>query len=751
MVGKLMNQTYKIQCNPIDAESLTQYDDYRKQLYANMYLAKMAPQMEEKTGIPLIPMGQKIPKNQDDAEMHMKLNYKMDASMAMEECVEWVDDQNMFPETRRKLLRDLITIKKAALYRYYDHNHNIIHEYVDPVDIITPYSKHDNYRNITYVAVHKQYQIWELAEMNPEFSNEDLYDIAMQQAGNNRNPRWTYGTSYEGYYQQNNADFAYVNFNVNVLEFHFIAENSDTRVKRKNAKGGFFFDKKPNGYKLDVKPSSIVVVSDGDSWKVKGEKLTVNKSKAKTASDAQKHFASVKTKRRNETSEIINNKKKYLYSGKWIPGTEYIWSYGMAENIPREKISGSYSPEVRLPISIIQPNMYDMQNKSLVERCIPFEDGMNLANLKFQQLLIKAVPPGVAFDVDALDGVITQQGETSDPEEILKMYLQTGSFPYSSTRPDGTPINGKAIETLPNGIGSDFNAYIATQQHYMQLMNDVIGFNSAVDASSPNADALVGVQKMAINATNNALRPLYDSHLNLILESTKQIMLMVQDSMQYNEKAFKMAIGDAATATLRHGKKIALNQFGIAVELAPDEEERAQIEGLIQLGIQNGSITASDAIRLRQELKSSAKLAAQLLVLLETKNKEEALNKAMQEQKQNAEVQMQSAQAAQQAASEGAIAIENAKIANMEKEFAMKNQLEQASHEREMTIQNLKNTGMREVAMINNQGKEEVAEISNEGKIDVENIKHKSKIGEAAFNQTIAYNTPVEKTETAKK
>jgi len=371
MVGKLMNQTYKIQCNPIDAESLTQYDDYRRQLYANMYLAKIAPEMEEKTGIPLIPMGQKIPKNQDDAEMHLKLNYKMDASMAMEECVEWIDDQNMFPETRRKILRDLITIKKAALYRYYDHNHNIIHEYVDPVDIITPYSKHDDYRNITYVAVHKQYQIWELAEMNPEFTNEDLYNIAMQQAGSNRNPRWTYGTSYEGYYQSNNADFSYVNFNVNVLEFHFIAENTDTRVKRKNAKGGHFFDKKPAGYKIDVKPSSIVVVSDGDQWKVKGEKLTVKKSKAKTASDAQKHFAKAKTKRREETTEIINNQKKFLYSGKWIPGTDYIWSYGMSENIPRDKISGSYSPEVKLPISIIQPNMYDMQNKSLVERCIP--------------------------------------------------------------------------------------------------------------------------------------------------------------------------------------------------------------------------------------------------------------------------------------------------------------------------------------------------------------------------------------------
>lgn len=743
--GKLMNQTYKVQCNPIDAESMTKFDDYRKKIYANLYMADISKQMEEEIGMSLIPKGEYVPKSSVDAQMHLKLNYKMDASLAMEEAIDWVDNNNDFPDTRRRILRDLIVLKRAALHRFYDHNNNIKHEYVDPVDLITPYSKHDDFRNVTFQAIQKQYQIWQLAEMNPAFTNEDLYYIAKAQAGQNKNPRWTYGTSYEGYYQSNNGDYAYVNFNVTVLQFFFLTQNADKRVKKKNSKGGSFFNKKPSNYSLKVKADSINVVDNGKFWMVKGEKLQVPKSKQRSMANAQEYFAGIKTRRREENTEVFDNLKKYRYEGYWIPDTEWIWDYGMTKNIEREKIGGSYSPDTELPISIIAPNIYDMQNKSLVERLIPFEDGLNLANLKFQQLLIKAVPPGIQFDVDALDGVITKMGEDTKPDEILKLYLQTGSFPFSSTREDGTTINGPAVSQLPNGIGKEFNAYIATQQHYMQLMNDVIGFNSAVDASTPNADALVGVQKMAVNATNNALRPLYSAHINLIKRSQIRIALMIQDSMQFNEKAFKMAIGAQAAATIRHGRKIAFNQFAIDLELAPDEEEKIQIEALIQLGIQTQTLFPSDAIRIRQELKSNAKLASQLLVLLEEKNRTNKLEESMKLQEQNAQVQMQSAQAAKQAETESAMAMEQAKQQTMQMEYQLKEQLNQADHGRNMQHQELENVGAQKVAIINNEGKQVVQQQSNQGKQvvqsqsdeakkEIEEIKNDGKLRQTAFD-----------------
>ena len=726
--GKLMNQSFKIQCNPIDSESLTKYDEYRRKLYANMFLAKIAPQIEEKTGVPLIPIGDKIPESKDDIEMHLKLNYKMDASMSMESAIEFINNNNMFDDTRRRIIRDLIVLKRAALYRYYDASKNIRHEYVDPADLVLPYSKYDDFRNIPYAGVLKQYQIWEIAAQNPDFTDEQLFFIAKTQGGKNKNPIWNYGDTYEGYYRSNVAIKPYMNFNITVLEFHFKTVNTETKIKKKNSKGGFFFNDKPNGYDVNVNPNTIRISDLGESWGIKGEKYTVSKKDAKSVEDARDYFAKVKTDRRKENVEVIDKTASYRYEGRWIPGTETIWNYKMGVNIERERVNGSFSPDCELPFTILAPNIYDMQNKSLVERMIPLEDQMNLAHLKFQQLLIKAVPPGVQFDIDGLDGIMTSMGEGTKPVDVLKMYMQTGSFPMSSTRADGTTINGRVVDQLPNGIGKDFQAYIATQQHYMQLMNDVIGFNSAVDASSPNSDSLVGVQKMAAQATQNALRPLYNAHLNIILRSTERLMLMIQDSMEFNEEAFKMALGEQAVETVKYGRKVAFNQFAIDVELSPDEEEKANIRQLIQLGLQNQTLNVSDAIRIEQELKNSAKLASTLLVLLEDKNRKDKMKESMDLQQQNAQVQQQSSQMASQMKQQEMQLEVQTKTQLLQAEYQLKSEFEQMVMQGQMQLQQLKNQGAYTVAEINSDGKVNVQDAANRGKIVAQEVAGQTKI-----------------------
>jgi hypothetical protein len=739
IVGKLMNQTFKIQCNPIDSESLTQYDDYRKKLYANMFLSKLAPAIEEKTGIPVIPMGEKIPKSKDDIEMHLKLNYKMDAAMSMETAIHFVNKNNLFEETRRKIIRDIVVLKKAALYRYYDAAKNICHEYVDPVDLITPYSKYDDFRNITYQGILKQYQIWELALKYPKLTDDDLYNIARTQAGVNKNPQWEFGDSYEGYYRSTTTMKPYMNFNITELQFFFITQNSEKRIKKKNSKGGYFFSEKPSSYSLDVNPNTISITDLGLEWGVKGEKLTVKKSLAKTPEEARTHFSKIKTDRRKETVEVLDKKAKYRYEGCWIPGTDWMLEYKMSENIEREKINGSYSPDVELPISIIAPDIFDMQNKSLVESVIPIQDQMILAHLKIQQDMIKAVPPGIAFDIDKMDGIITSMGEGTKPTDILKMYQQTGSIAYSGTNADNTPVNGKVIDVLPNGLGSNFLAYISVQQHLIQQMNDAVGYNSAVDASSPDSNALVGVQKMAAQATQNALRPHYASVLNLILRSTERLVLMIQDSMEFNEEAFVMAIGEQAAATIKYGRKVAFNQFAIDIELSPDEEEKFNIEQKIQLGLKNGTLFVSDSIRIEQELKHSAKLAAQLLVLLENKNKQDKIKESMSLQQQNGEVQTQAAQAASQFKQEEMQLEVQSKSQLFQVEYNLKDAFEEKQFQRQMKLQELKNQGADTVAVINSHSKVDVQNAANEGKIiatqvqsqskeTVEHLKHNSKV-----------------------
>lgn len=700
--GKLMNMPIKIQCNPIEPEAQSRFDDYKKELYANMYLQNNASDVAQATGIPFAPKNKYIPKTMDEANLHLA-SFRLDESIAMEQAIEWVNKENIFEHSRSEIIEDLITIKKAALYRYYDENNNIRHERIDPIDVLTPYSKYDDFRNITYIGVIKQYQLWEIAQMNPEFTDEDLWHIAYSNQGKNANTVWSWGQSYEGYYTSNTGIRPYFSFNISVLEFYTITQNTEVREKKKNSKGGYFYNRKSENYK--------------------GENT--------------------------EGKEYTYKKCAYTYGGKFVVGTKYIWDWKMLPNQEREKFpDGSYSPKAELPISMIAPGIYDMENKSIVERLRTFEDLWNLAHLKFQQLLIKAVPPGIAFDVSGLDGIILNTGQAATPLEVLRMYLQTGSFPFSSVGKDDRVVNNKIVEQLPNGIGKDFEAYIETQQHYMQMMNDVIGFNSAVDGSTPNSDSLVGVQKMAAQATQNALRPLYTSHAELILKSTKRVALMIQDCLEHNYDAFVSAIGTEAASVLKYGKKLPLSCFGLELELLPDDEEKAQVEQLLQIGLQNGSLFPSDVIRIRQELKSDTKKAAQLLVLLEDKNKKDKDASQAAIQQQQGQVQQQAIQAATQAKQVEMQLEVQTKTKLLQAEYQIKDAFEQKQHERAMELQAAKNIGIENVAQINagkavdvqsisTHGKLLEAKDNNDTKLERENIIHNSKIHHAAFQNAI--------------
>ena len=353
-----------------------------------------------------------------------------------------------------------------------------------------------------------------------------------------------------------------------------------------------------------------------------------------------------------------------------------------------------------------------MENKSLVERLIPHEDQINIINLTKQQLLIMAKPPGSAFDLDGLEEVSAGIGSgLSTPIEIIKMNRQTGNYIYRSRRKDGSVIQTKPIEELNNGIGKDFSVLIAAYNHELQMMNDVIGFNSATDGSTPDPKSLVGVQKLSLNATNSALRPLNFAYIRVVEKVAKRTTLMIQDSMEFDNKAFQDSIGQQTTEIITYGKKIALNEFGIKVELLPDEEQRAQINQDISVALQTGQIKMSDAIMIRQILRQSVKLAEQMLVLREKKNIEEKAQEVKNNSQANADQQMQSAKAASESQMQVEQQASKLKKDEMQFEYQLK-----GNHSTQEHLQK-----MKELELINI-GKVQTADKVNEGVIIRETI-----------------------------
>ena len=686
IVGKLMKLKFKIQCESLSPESRTKFDSYKDKLRANILLKQIDKKhnISGRTGIPLVPENDNSPENEDELELHLKLNYKEDVSIAMEEALQYVFDSNNFDNTRRQILRDLVVNNKACIHWYYDENKNIRIDYIDVADIIVPYSKYDDFRNIPYFSYLESLTIGQLAELHPELTDEELYEIARSNEGKNANPRWqvNWGVSYEGYYAINGGTGykPYYNFNIKALNFWFKSANREAREV--------------------VSHRNRTYVNNVKDKKLKGE--------------------------------LIESECEYLYRGKWIPETTKIIGYGMVENIERPKIAGNYSPKAELPFAMVAPDIYDMQNKSLVERMIPYEDQINLANLTFQMLLIKAKPPGIAIDIvgliDVAKGLGDADGAALKPMDVVRIYEETGNYIYSSTGSESGFSNNKAITELQGGISRDLESLLKVHQYYRQLINEVIGDIYAQTNAQAPSEQLVGVQQNAIDATNNALATLYDAHLGLIKKTAQRVSLQIQDCIEYDNEAFVNAIGQYSADILKVGKNLALSELGIDIYLMPDERQKARIEQLIQLGVQGGLLTPSDILRVEEQMETDVKLAGQLLAMLESKNQKAAQDAKNQDVQNNMQSQMQSTQVASQLKQQEIQLETQAKIQLLQAEWQLKGQYSQTEFQQQMELQRLKNVGSNTDSEIAAGGKVNVQQAANQGKIVAQQIDQNTQI-----------------------
>jgi hypothetical protein len=295
--------------------------------------------------------------------------------------------------------------------------------------------------------------------------------------------------------------------------------------------------------------------------------------------------------------------------------------------------------KVEMNYVICAPRMYRGRIESLVSRTIGFADMIQLTHLKLQQVLSKIVPDGVFVDVDSLAEVDLGNGTNYNAAEALNMYFQTGSIVGRSMNQDGGQNGARnPIQELQSSNGNaKIQSLIATYQYYLQMIRDVTGLNEARDGSTPDPNALVGLQKLAAANSNTATRHIVQSSLYLTLRLCENISLRVAESLNYplTANALMQSISTFNVQTLREVANLNLHDFGIYLELEPDEEEKAQLEQNIQVALQSGGIDLEDAIDIRQI--KNLKLANQSLKYKRKKK----IEREQQTQQQNIQAQAQ--------------------------------------------------------------------------------------------------------------
>ena len=608
VVNGMSQKTYDIKAYAQDQESLKSRTDYAQSILRDMYSQDLLNKATSVTGqnFSASPLSaDALPENQEELDLHMQLSYKQSIEIAEEEAINNVLAANKWDLTRRRLNYDLTVLGIACVKTNFNVSEGIKAEYVDPAYLVYSYTEDPNFDDIYYVGEVKAVTIPELKKEFPNITDEELYKI--QQMPGNRQ----YITGW-GNYDENT---------VQVLYFE---------------------------YKTYM--NQVFKIKYGDNGLEKAIEKTDDFNPPP-----------------NDNFERISRTIEVLYTGAKILGTTTMLEWKLSENMSRPFAD---TTKVEMNYVISAPRMYKGRIDSTVNKITGFADMIQLTHLKLQQVMSKIIPDGVFLDIDGLSEIDLGNGTNYNPAEALNMYFQTGSIiGRSLTQDGGQNLARVPIQELTSSSGqAKIAALIQTYQYYLQMIRDVTGLNEARDGSMPDRDALVGLQKMAVNASNTATKHLVQSSMFLTLRTCENISLRIADCLDYplTAKVLEQSITTYNTATLREIKNLNLHDFGIYLELEPDDEEKAMLEQNIQVALQSGGIDLDDAIDVRQI--RNLKLANQMLKLRKSKKQKAAQEAQMQNIQAQAQANQQTAQQAalyevqkQQALTQETINIERAK------------------------------------------------------------------------------------------
>ena len=644
VVNGISSKTYDIKAYAQDPESIKKRTSYASKIYEDMLSQEYLNNLNQTLGIDLYQAPNKdiVPETTEELELHMQLSYKQSVEIAEEEAISSVLAQNKYDLTRRRLNMDLVTCGIAAAKTNFNTAEGITVDYVDPAYMVYSYTEDPNFEDIYYVGELKAITIPELKKEFPNISKKELERIQAMPGNRSYITGW-------GDYDYNTVQVLYFDYKTYHNQVFKIKQTDQGLVKA---------IEKPDTFNP---PES-------------------------------------------EMFERVSRSIEVLYSGAKVLGTDTMLKWELAENMSRPLAD---TTKVKMNYAICAPRIYKGKIESLVSKCTGFADMIQLTHLKLQQVISRMVPDGVYLDMDGLAEVDLGNGTNYNPAEALNMYFQTGSIVGRSLTQEGDMNPGKVpIQELQSGTGQGkIQSLISTYQYYLQMIRDVTGLNEARDGSLPDRNTLVGLQKLAANASNVATRHITQSSLYLTLKLAENISLKVADALEFplTKASLQNSISTYNIKTLSEVVNLNLHDFGIFLELEPDEEEKQQLEANIQIALQAKNIDVEDAIDLRQI--KNLKLANQML---KVKRKE----KAKQDQaNQQANIAAQSeAQAAaaektamaevqkQQAISGANVEYEKAKSEFEKDRMQLQAQLDQQKmmlqHKNDMELANLQEQGV---------------------------------------------------------
>ena len=614
-----------------------------------------------------------LPSNTEELELFMQLNYKQGIEIAQEQAINNVFLSNKYDEIKSRVDYDLAVIGIGCAKHSFNNTDGIKLDYVDPANLVWSYTEDPNFQDCYYFGEVKKIKVNELKKQFPSLTDEAIEKYTKK--GSNYVDYSTIGNDSNGAIDDNNV--------VTVLYFNWKTWES-------------------NVYKIKETTSGAEkAIQKDDSFDPPSDKRTRFKKVAQA--------------------------REVIYEGAFILGTYELLKWEKASNMIRPL---SNTNKVMMNYILSAPRLYKGNINSLVSKMAPYADLVQLTHLKLQQAIQRMTPSGVYLDADGLAEIDLGNGTSYNPQEALNMYFQTGSIIGRSQTVDGEMNPGKVpIQELPGGGGNQIQILIGAYNQYIQMMRDVTGLNEARDGSDPDPKALVGVQKLAAANSNTATRHVLSSSMFITTSLAEAISLRFKDVLEFHpsKEAFITALGRFTVGSLEELKELHMHDFGIFLELEPDQEEKQLLEANIQTALAQKSIFLEDAIDIREI--NNTKLANQLLKFRRIKKQQvdqqqaQAASTAQAEAQGQAQVVVENAKAqAEQIKTESKIQVSTAEnelsIKKMEVEARTKRELMQFEYDLNVQLKELELQAQKELVNAQNTSKEKISLSKVTGPVD---------------------------------
>jgi len=657
VVNGIAERTYDVKAFSQDIFGVEKRTEYMESIMKDMKTRSFNDTVKQNLNIDLYKNDKDtLPETTEELEIHMQLNYKQAVELAEEQALTTLFEGNNYELIKKQFYYDLTVLGIGAVKTNFNTSEGVTIDYVDPANLVYSYTESPYFDDIYYVGEVKTIPVNELAKQFPHLNEADLEDIMK----NKSNSRSNYNSRHTYQKEDNNT--------IQVLYFNYKTYMNEVYKVKETATGA---DK--------------IIARDDQYNPPEGMEGGYGR---------------------------MLRSIECLYDGAMILGSNKLLRWEMARNMMRPK---SDFTKVKMNYSIVAPRIYDGRIDSLVKRITGFADMIQLTHLKLQQILSRMVPDGVYMDADGLAEVDLGNGTNYNPQEALNMFFQTGSVIGRSFTSEGDMNPGKIpIQEITSGSGGNkMQALIGNYNYYLQMIRDVTGLNEARDGSMPDKNALVGVQKLAAANSNTATRHILQAGLFLTSQTAECLSLRISDVIEYSptKDAFIQAIGAHNVATLKEMSNLHLYDFGIFIELMPDEEEKQMLENNIQMALQQQSIELEDAIDLRDI--RNVKLANQLLKIRRKKKQDKDQQLQQANMQQQAQLNQQSAAAAAQAEVQKnqALTQSQAELEQIKAQIESKRMMQEIEMKKElMQIEFNYNMQLKNAEVENTKGKEKEKE-----------------------------------------